>query len=250
MASGRPTPASSATLRSAASRSSTSQLSLATRCQTVVDAVWRHEGWPPARAGGVKNGSREGFWGLSAPAEGFLDELVTWRELGFNMTSRRADADRWESLPPWAQESLLGHMTDERKHRYTYEQLENAQTHDPLWNAAQKQLRTEGVIHNYLRMLWGKKVLEWTADPREALAHLIELNNRWATDGRDPNSLSGIFWVFGRYDRPWGPRRPIFGTIRYMTSENTQKKHDCDAYLRRWNGAPSKARSSSQPSLL
>jgi deoxyribodipyrimidine photo-lyase len=210
----------------------------------VVDAVWRSEGWTPDRAGRVKNGSREGFWGLSATAEGFLDELVTWRELGFNMTSRRPDADRWESLPTWAQETLLSHAADPRKYQYTYEQLEDAQTHDPLWNAAQRQLRVEGVVHNYLRMLWGKKVLEWSADPRDALRHLIELNNRWATDGRDPNSLSGIFWVFGRYDRPWGPVRPIFGTIRYMTSENTQKKHDCDAYLRRWGGGPRPARAS------
>jgi deoxyribodipyrimidine photo-lyase len=218
----------------------------------VADAVLRAEGWTPDKAGGVKNGSREGFWGVSSSTEGFLDELVTWRELGFNFTSRRTDADRWESLPSWAQETLLSHQADRRSHLYTYEQLENAQTHDPLWNAAQKQLRTEGVIHNYLRMLWGKKVLEWTADPRVALQHLIELNNKWAIDGRDPNSLSGIFWVFGRYDRPWGPVRPVFGTIRYMTSDNTMKKHDCEQYLMRWNGVGTKkARSSSaQASLL
>ena len=217
----------------------------------VADAVLRAEGWTPDKAGGVKNGSREGFWGVSSSTEGFLDELVTWRELGFNMTSRRRDADRWESLPSWAQETLLSHMSDKRTYTYTYEQLENAATHDPLWNAAQKQLRTEGVIHNYLRMLWGKKVLEWTADPRVALSHLVELNNKWAIDGRDPNSLSGIFWVFGRYDRPWGPLRPIFGSIRYMTSDNTMKKHDCEDYLFRWNGTSSKKPlAAAQPSLL
>jgi deoxyribodipyrimidine photo-lyase len=218
----------------------------------VADAALRAEGWTPDKAGGVKNGSREGFWGTSSSTEGFLDELVTWRELGFNMTSRRPDASRWESLPSWAQDTLLSHMSDKRAYLYSYEQLENAETHDPLWNAAQKQLRTEGVIHNYLRMLWGKKVLEWTADPRVALQHLVELNNKWAIDGRDPNSLSGIFWVFGRYDRPWGPVRPIFGTIRYMTSDNTMKKHDCEAYLQRWNGTSSKKprATAAQASLL
>ena len=218
----------------------------------VADAVLRAEGWTPDKAGGVKNGSREGFWGVSSSTEGFLDELVTWRELGFNMTSRRDDADRWESLPSWAQETLLSHTSDKRAYLYSYEQLENAETHDPLWNAAQKQLRSEGVIHNYLRMLWGKKVLEWTADPRVALHHLVELNNKWAIDGRDPNSLSGIFWVFGRYDRPWGPLRPIFGSIRYMTSDNTMKKHDCEGYLLRCNGTSSKKTraAASQASLL
>jgi deoxyribodipyrimidine photo-lyase len=200
----------------------------------VVDAVFTREAFTPERLAPKPTGSREGFWGMSAPAEGFLDELLTWRELGFNMTSRRADYDQWGSLPTWAQETLIDHLGDERKHVYALDQLAAAQTHDPLWNAAQRQLVHDGVIHNYLRMLWGKKVLEWSKDPREALAHLIELNNRYAVDGRDPNSYSGIFWVFGRYDRPWGPIRPIFGAIRYMTSDNTMKKHACRKYLQRW----------------
>jgi deoxyribodipyrimidine photo-lyase len=216
----------------------------------VADAVWRHEDWTPARAGGVKSGSREGFWGLSPSSEGFLDELITWRELGFNFSSRRDDAYDWASLPSWAQESLLSHQSDRREHVYSYDQLERAQTHDELWNAAQRQLRGEGIIHNYLRMLWGKKVLEWTNDPRTALEFLVELNNKWAIDGRDPNSSSGIFWVFGRYDRPWGPTRPIFGSIRYMTSANTMKKHDCEKYLKKWSGGRSSSTSVTQPSLL
>ncbi len=108
------------------------------------------------------------------------------------------------------------------------------QTHDRLWNAAQNQLRTDGRIHNYLRMLWGKKILEWTATPRNALATMIALNDRYAVDGRDPNSYSGICWVLGRYDRAWGPERPIFGKIRYMSSENTARKVAVKEYLQRY----------------
>jgi deoxyribodipyrimidine photo-lyase len=93
-----------------------------------------------------------------------------------------------------------------------------------LWNAAQRQLVREGRLHNYLRMLWGKKILEWSPGPQDALKIMIELNNKYALDGRDPNSYSGIFWTLGRYDRPWGPERPIFGKIRYMSSESTARK--------------------------
>ena len=104
----------------------------------------------------------------------------------------------------------------------------------PIWNAAQRQLVREGRIHNYLRMLWGKKIFQWSATPRAALEAMIELNNKYALDGRDPNSYSGIFWVLGRYDRAWGPERPVFGKLRYMTSENTAKKHALGEYLKRY----------------
>jgi len=107
-----------------------------------------------------------------------------------------------------------------------------------VWNAAQRELVTDGRIHNYLRMLWGKKVLEWSASPRVALATLIELNNKYALDGRDPNSYSGIFWTFGRFDRPWAPVRPIFGCIRYMSSASTLRKLHLKGYLARWSAAP------------
>jgi deoxyribodipyrimidine photo-lyase len=119
---------------------------------------------------------------------------------------------------------------------YTLEQLERAQTHDRVWNAAQRQLVREGYIHNYLRMLWGKKILEWSATPRAALAALIELNNRYALDGRNPNSYSGIFWTLGRFDRPW-PERKIYGTVRCMTSDSTEKKLDLDPYLAKYGEA-------------
>ncbi|MCK6461115.1 MAG: deoxyribodipyrimidine photolyase [Planctomycetes bacterium] len=182
-------------------------------------------------------GRREGWWGMSPEAEAFLDQLVTWRELGFNMCALRDDYDAFESLPDWALRTLGKHERDPREHAYTLEEFAAARTHDPLWNAAQTQLVREGRIHNYLRMLWGKKILEWAATPREALATMVELNNRYALDGRDPNSYSGILWCLGRYDRPWGPERPVFGTVRYMSSENTARKHRVKEYLRRYGGA-------------
>ncbi len=176
----------------------------------VFDAVADREGWNEGQLG-EPNGSRKGWWGMSEPAEAFLDELVTWREVGFNRCALSDDYDRYESLPEWALTTLDDHADDPRDHAYDLERFENATTHDPLWNAAQVQLSRQGRIHNYLRMLWGKKILEWSASPRDALDVMIELNNKYAVDGRDPNSYSGIFWVLGRYDRAWGPERPIFG---------------------------------------
>jgi deoxyribodipyrimidine photo-lyase len=122
---------------------------------------------------------------------------------------------------------------------YPHRAFDDAATHDPLWNAAQRQLRRDGRIHNYLRMLWGKKILQWSATPRDALATMVELNNRYALDGRNPNSYSGIFWILGRYDRPWGPERPVFGTVRYMSSENTARKLRLKPYLARYADQPS-----------
>jgi deoxyribodipyrimidine photo-lyase len=201
---------------------------------TVLDQLARHEGWTPAFEGRPANGKREGWWGMSPPAEAFLDELVTWRELGFNMAVNRPDHREFGSLPDWARATLELHASDARPYVYAPDQFEDAATHDELWNAAQRQLRTEGKIHNYLRMLWGKKILEWTETPHEAARVMIELNNRYALDGRDPNSYSGIFWCLGRYDRPWGPERPVFGKIRYMTSQNTARKLRVRKYLDRY----------------
>ena len=195
--------------------------------------IMSREGWlgdTPRRT----TGAREGWWGVGADAEAFLDQLVTWREVGFNFTAHRDDYDRFESLPPWALATLAAHESDEREWVYDLAQLERARTHDPLWNAAQRQLVSEGRMHNYLRMLWGKKILQWSATPREALVAMIELNNKYALDGRDPNSYSGIFWVLGRYDRPWFPERPIYGVVRYMTSENTARKLRLKEYLKRF----------------
>ena len=197
-------------------------------------ALAQREGWHPGKLGEQTRGAREGWWGMSGPTEGFLDELVTWRELGFNMCWHRSDYDRYESLPPWARKTLEDHQNDPRPYLYDLEEFENAQTHDEVWNAAQRELKLDGRIHNYLRMLWGKKILEWSPTPQDALAVMIELNNKYAVDGRDPNSYSGIFWCLGRYDRAWGPERPIYGKIRYMTSDGARRKIDLAPYLARY----------------
>ena len=137
-------------------------------------------------------------------------------------------------MPDWARITLEEHAKDRREHLYSLEEFAESRTHDRLWNAAQGQLRTEGRIHNYLRMLWGKKVFEWTESPSQALEFLIELNNRYALDGRDPNSYSGIFWCLGRYDRAWGPVRQVYGKIRYMSSDNTRRKVRVNDYMDRY----------------
>jgi deoxyribodipyrimidine photo-lyase len=176
---------------------------------------------------------------MSPEAESFLDELLTWRELGLNMLVRRPEAAHdLDSLPPWALRTLSEHAADRRDPVYDRDVLERAETHDEVWNAAQRELLERGRIHNYLRMLWGKKILQWSRTPAEALATMLHLNDRWALDGRDPNSASGIFWCLGRYDRPWAPKRPIFGVIRYMSSENTVRKLKMKAYLRRFGSRP------------
>jgi deoxyribodipyrimidine photo-lyase len=197
----------------------------------------RRERWSPEDVVAPANGRRNGWWGVGKDAEAFLDQLLTWRELGFNVCHRRRDHGRWESLPDWAASTLSKHARDRREYLYSLDEFTNAATHDPLWNAAQTQLLREGTIHNYLRMLWGKKILEWTSEPREALEVMIELNNRYAIDGRDPNSYTGILWVLGRHDRPWGPERAVFGTVRYMSSANTARKFPVRAYLDRYSGS-------------
>ncbi|MEO8196897.1 MAG: deoxyribodipyrimidine photolyase [Thermoanaerobaculia bacterium] len=191
------------------------------------------ERWSPEDVAPSTTGARAGWWRMSPPAEAFLDQVVTWREVGYHFCHHRADYDRYESLPPWALATLAKHSSDLRSPRYELDELAAAQTYDPLWNAAQRQLTDEGRMHNYLRMLWGKKVLEWSATPAEAVAALVELNDRYALDGRNPNSYSGIFWCFGRFDRAWGPERPIFGTVRYMSSANTARKLHLKGYLAR-----------------
>jgi deoxyribodipyrimidine photo-lyase len=178
-------------------------------------------------------GSTGGFFNGDPNIDGFLDEVITWREVGFHFAHHRPDYDRFESLPDWAKQTLNDHRNDPREWEYTYEQLANSQTHDEIWNAAQTQLREEGIIHNYLRMLWGKKVIEWTPDPETALKYLIDLNNTYAIDGRDPNSYSGIFWCFGRFDRAW-QERPVFGKLRYMTSDSTRRKVKLKQYLTKY----------------
>ncbi len=200
----------------------------------VFHALSTAEGWSPARLGSRTDGAKGGWWGVGVSAEAFLDELVTWRELGFGYCHHVAGYDRYESLPAWALETLDAHAGDARPFRYGLDDFDRAETHDPLWNAAQRELREAGRMHNYLRMLWGKKILEWTRHPREALEIMVELNNRYALDGRDPNSYTGIFWVLGRFDRGW-PERPVYGKVRSMSSESTRRKLRLHDYLDRWS---------------
>ena len=198
-------------------------------------ALTKQEDWVPEELDTKADGRRAGWWGMSESAEAFADQFITWRELGFNTCVHLPDTYRsFDSLPDFAQRTLAAHSHDPRPHAYSLETLERAQTGDEVWNAAQRQLVREGVIHNYLRMNWGKRILEWSATPHEALERLIHLNDKYALDGRDPNSYSGILWCLGRNDRAWGPERPIFGTVRYMTSQNTKRKVRMKAYLERF----------------
>ncbi|MGA2430372.1 MAG: deoxyribodipyrimidine photolyase [Candidatus Acidiferrum sp.] len=207
--------------------------------------VVQQEQWKPGKLSVRTDGGRAGWWNMSANAENFLDELITWREVGYNFCAQTDMYGRYESLPAWALKTLKQHARDERQHLYTLDEFEEAKTYDPLWNAAQTQLVREGRIHNYLRMLWGKKILEWSRSPKDALDVMIHLNNKYGLDGRDPNSYSGIFWCLGRYDRPWGPERPIYGQVRYMSSENTARKVSVRNYIRKYTpgtaGFPSPA---------
>lgn len=200
----------------------------------IVSGIAELEDWSVADLGDRARGERTGFWKMRPSAEAFMDQLITWREVGLNFCAHNQDYMSFASLPDWAKKTLVEHESDPRPTTYTRARLQAADTYDPIWNAAQRELVREGRIHNYLRMLWGKKILEWSKTPEEALATTIYLNDRYAMDGRDPNSYSGILWCYGRYDRAWGPVRPIFGTIRYMSSENTQKKLWLDAYLSRY----------------
>jgi deoxyribodipyrimidine photo-lyase len=200
----------------------------------VFRAIAEREEWSPEHAGTKTRGDKAGFWRMHPSAEAYLDQLVTWRELGYNFCSFRGDYDRYGSLPDWAQKTLAKHREDARERTYSRSELAEAKTYDPLWNAAQRELSRTGMMHNYLRMLWGKKVLEWTERPELALERLIELNNRYALDGRNPNSYSGIFWCLGRYDRAWGPERSIFGTVRYMSSDSARRKLELGDYLERF----------------
>lgn len=202
--------------------------------------VVRREGWEIGELESVSRGQRAGWWGMSPEAEAFLDQVVTWRELSINTCVHLPDSyATMASLPGWAQRTLYAHAEDLRPHVYSLDVLERGKTHDVVWNAAQRQLLEQGTIHNYLRMLWGKKILEWTPSPDEALETMIYLNDKYALDGRDPNSYAGILWCLGRHDRAWGPERPIFGTVRYMSSDRARKKLHLDGYLARFGAGAS-----------
>ena len=164
--------------------------------------------------------------------EAFLEQLVVRRELAFNFVAHHPDHATWRGIPEWARQSLAAHRGDLRPVTYGPELLLAAETHDPYWNAAMLEMRETGYMHNYMRMYWGKKILEWVADPEEAWALALHLNNRFLLDGRDPVSWASVGWIFGLHDRPW-PQRPIFGAVRCMMASGLERKTDPKGYVRR-----------------
>jgi deoxyribodipyrimidine photo-lyase len=196
------------------------------------------EGWTPERVALKPTGKREGWWGMGPEAEAFLDELVTWRELSYNTAHFVEGHDRYDTLPEWALRTLEKHAGDARPALLSRDAMEGGHSPDALWNATQGQLRADGRIHNYMRIVWGKRFLEWTRTPRDAAEWMLHVNNRWALDGRNPNSVSGIMWTLGRYDRAWGPERPVYGTVRYVSSANTARKVRVRGYVHRYAPTP------------
>jgi deoxyribodipyrimidine photo-lyase len=162
--------------------------------------------------------------------ESFVEELVVRRELSMNFVFYNADYDSFSNLPGWAKETLREHEDDERENVYTTEQLENAQTHDEYWNAAMREMVYTGYMHNYMRMYWGKKILEWSNTPEHAYRTTLYLNNKYFLDGRDPNSFANVAWVFGQHDRGWTERQ-VFGKVRYMSAGGLERKTKPEQYI-------------------
>jgi deoxyribodipyrimidine photo-lyase len=167
----------------------------------------------------------------SLGAEAFLEELIIRRELSMNFVFYNEKYDSLEAIPDWAKKTLRAHQKDRRPYLYSPKELENAGTHDPYWNAAQKEMVFRGKMHGYMRMYWGKKILEWSKTPEEALKIALYLNNKYELDGRDPNGFTGVAWCFGKHDRPWG-ERAIFGNVRYMNDKGLKRKFDADKYVK------------------
>jgi deoxyribodipyrimidine photo-lyase len=178
-----------------------------------------------------------------APADdvqAFVDQVLTWRELSYNWCMHTPNFDQLASLPDWIQRTMRAHDGDPRPEQYTLDELDAARTGDPLWNAAQRQLVRSGVIHNYARMLWGKQILRWAPTYEDARAWMFHLNDRYALDGRDPNSVGGIMWCLGLWDRSWG-NKPIWGGLRPMLTSRAVKKFDVGRYVRKWSDVSSLA---------
>ena len=164
--------------------------------------------------------------------EKYLDQLIGWRELAVLFVRHEPDYDNWECAAPWARKTLIEHTGDSRAHRYSLDQLERAETVDELWNAAQREMMNTGWMHNYMRMYWAKKILEWAPDPARAYEWAVSLNDRYELDGRDPNGYAGIAWaIVGRHDRPWFTR-PVFGLVRAMSGASMARKFNADEYVR------------------
>jgi deoxyribodipyrimidine photo-lyase len=166
--------------------------------------------------------------GSGTPA--FLEELIVRRELAVNFVRYNDHYDTFTALPAWAQKTLALHQADQREYGYSLDELERAATHDPYWNAAQQEMMKTGKMQGYMRMYWGKKILEWSTTPQDAYSAALHLNNKYEIDGRDPNGYAGVAWCFGKHDRPWGERE-IFGMVRYMNAQGLERKFAMDHYL-------------------
>ncbi len=172
----------------------------------------------------------------AAAREKYLNELIGWRELSVLFVRHNENYDNWKCAEPWAQKTLTEHAGDSRPQRYTLKELERGETYDELWNAAQREMVDRGWMHNYMRMYWAKKILEWSPDPATAFDWAVILNDKYELDGRDPNGYAGIAWaIVGKHDRPWFDR-PVFGVVRAMTGASTSKKFDAKAYIRQNGG--------------
>jgi len=173
----------------------------------------------------------------AADREAFLEELIVRRELAVNFVRYNPRFRNLSSIEPWGRRTLEEHAGDKRLHLYGEQQLVDAETHDPLWNAAQRQMIASGWMHGYLRMYWAKKILEWSSSADEAYDTCVRLNDRYELDGRDPNGYAGIAWAIGgKHDRAWGPERPVYGKIRYMSFDSTSRKFNSRAYIEKWKG--------------
>lgn len=175
------------------------------------------------------------------PIDKLFEELIVRRELACNFVHNTDDYDSFDAIPAWARKTLDEHRRDPRPYTYSLAELENAQTHDAYWNAAMREMRWTGYMHNAMRMYWGKKIVEWTTDPRNAFDTALKLNNKYFLDGRDPNSYMNVGWLFGLHDRPWG-RQPIFGMVRTMTASGLERKSDPRAYVAKVDALVRKAR--------
>jgi deoxyribodipyrimidine photo-lyase len=182
-----------------------------------------------------------GRYGKREDRDAYLEELCVRRTLAQNFVWFCPDYDSYAALPDWARATLDAHRADERAARYSKRELETARTHDPYWNAAMREMRYTGYMHNHMRMYWGKKILEWTNTPEYAYRVALELNNRYFLDGRDPNSYANIGWIFGLHDRPW-PERDVYGKVRTMTAKGLERKMDIDAYVKRVDELVTEAR--------
>ncbi len=199
--------------------------------QAVIQKV-SPEGLDPEAMSHKKAGDRDTFYTSHLASNHFLDELITWRDIGYLFFFKNPGFRiGLSSLPDWVKKNLEAHKKDKREYVYSRDDWENANTHDELWNSAQKELKITGRMHNYMRMLWGKKVIEWSKSYEDAFDTLEYLNNKYAYDGRNPNSYTGILWCFGLFDRPWFPERNVFGNLRFMSSDSTRKKFKLNAYL-------------------